>query len=256
MSERIRNILRWAYFPYTWLVVAPFLAVSTMAWGVVAVLLCLVSPRLAFYCGVIWSWCICRMNFTCVSVNGRANVEPGRAYVIMSNHQSHFDALVFYGHFGAQFRWVLKDELRRVPGLGWYCVAGGHIFVDRSDHEKAIASLKAAKPLTEGGISVMFFPEGTRSRDGRLGQLKKGGFMMAMGMSLPILPVSISGSRHILPGKRMMLLPGHVRIQIHSPIDTTKYGVDGRDQLMADVRASIGAGLTPWERGESGNVPE
>jgi 1-acyl-sn-glycerol-3-phosphate acyltransferase len=247
-GEGRRRILRWIYFPWVWLVFAPYLLVSTVAWGIFAVLLCVFSPRLAFHCGTIWSWCLCRLNFMWVSVAGRQNVVEGQSYVILSNHQSHFDILAFYGHWGRQFRWVMKEELRKVPGLGWYCWAGGHIFIDRSDRQKAIASLQAARPKLKNGVSVMMFPEGTRSRDGRLREFKKGGFMMALDLGLPILPVTISGSRHVLPGKQLWLLPGRVRIRVHPPIDPAAYGPEGRDRLMADVRAAIASGLSDWER--------
>lgn len=249
-GERRRNILRWIYFPYKWLVYIPFLAVSTLVDGIIAVLICLVSPRAAFHMGTFWSWVLCRMNFSWVSIKGRENAKKGQSYVVMSNHQSHFDILAFYGHWGRQFRWVIKKELRKVPGLGWYCAAGGHIFIDRSDRQKAIESLMAAKPRLKGGVSVMFFPEGTRSDNGRMREFKKGGFMMALDLGLPILPVSISNSRHVLPNKTLKLLPGHIRIKIHPPIDTSKYSVETREQLMADVRAVIASGLTDWERAE------
>jgi 1-acyl-sn-glycerol-3-phosphate acyltransferase len=237
------------YAPYVWLVFFPFLVATTLFWGLAAVLVSLVSRRVAFHCGTIWAWCLCWMNFTRVRVTGREHARPGQSYVIMSNHQSHFDILAFYGHWGRQFRWVMKQELRRVPGLGWGCAAVGHIFIDRSERTRAIASLKAAERLLDGGVSVMIFPEGTRSRDGRMRPFKKGGFMMALDMGLPILPVSISGSRHVLPGRSRLLLPGRVRIQVHAPIDVAGRPPEERDRLMAEVVTVIRSGLSPWERG-------
>jgi len=250
-DDRLRRALRWVYMPWTWLVFIPYLAVSTLLWGIIAVVICIFSPRLAFHCGTIWSSCLCRVNFTSVRVKGRGRVKEGQSYVIMSNHQSHFDILAIYGHWGRQFRWVLKEDLRKIPGLGWYCAAGGHIFIDSRSREKAIAGLMAAKPLLDGGISVIIFPEGTRSPDGRIGDFKKGCFMMALDMGLPILPVSISGSHHVLPNKTLKFLPGKIRIQSHEPIEATAYGPERRDQLMADVRAAIAGGVNPWERGTS-----
>lgn len=85
--------------------------------------------------------------------------------------------------------------------------------------------------------------------DGRIGDFKKGGFMLALDLSLPILPVSISGSHHVLPNKSLKLMPGKIRIQIHEAIEATAYGPERRDQLMADVKAAISGGLSPWERG-------
>ena len=243
------RILRTLFSPYTALVCVPWLAISTLVFGVIAVLIALISPRVAFHCGTVWAWLLCRLAFTRVRLGGRDQADPGRSYIIMSNHQSHFDVLAWYGHWGRQFRWVIKQELRKIPGLGWYCAAGGHLFIDRSSKQRAIESLMAARPLLKGGTSVMIFPEGTRSKDGRLQSFKKGGFMMALQMGLPILPVSISGTHKVLPGRSLLLLPGQVTITVHPPIDTAAYGVERRDELMADVRRSIASGLTEWEQG-------
>jgi 1-acyl-sn-glycerol-3-phosphate acyltransferase len=247
-GERARDLLRWLYTPYVVLVFVPFLAVTTIFWGVAAVLTSFVSRNVAFHCGTVWAWCLCLANFTRVRVRGRDHAAPGQSYVIMSNHQSHFDILAFYGHWGRQFRWIMKQELRRVPGLGWGCAAVGHIFVDRSDREKAIASMRAAEPLLAGGVSVMIFPEGTRSRDGRMRAFKKGGFMMALEMGLPILPVSISGSRHVLPGHSLRLLPGRVDITVHPPITVAGRSREDRERLMDEVASVIRAGLSEWEQ--------
>ena len=251
-GETRRNVLRWLYLPYAWLVFIPFLAVSTIFWGTMAVLTSLVSQRLAFHCGTVWSFCLCLVNFTWVRVRGRQHLVPGQSYVIVSNHQSHFDILAFYGFFGRQFRWVMKQELRKVPGLGWGCAAVGHIFIDRADRERAIASLNAAREKLKGGVSVMFFPEGTRSRDGRMRPFKKGGFVMALEMGLPILPVTISGSRRVLPGHTLRLLPGRVDITIHPPIPVAGRTLESRDELMQRTREVVRSALTPWEREEPG----
>jgi 1-acyl-sn-glycerol-3-phosphate acyltransferase len=248
-GETRRAVLRWLYVPYCVLCFVPFLAATTIFWGIAAVLTSLVSQRLGFHCGTVWAWCLCRANLTWVRVRGREHAKPGQSYVIMSNHQSHFDVLAFYGHWGRQFRWIMKEELRKVPGLGWGCAAVGHIFVDRSDREKAIASMRAAGSRLEKGVSVMIFPEGSRSRDGRMQPFKKGGFMMALELGLPILPVSISGSRHVLPGHTTRLLPGNVRITVHEPIDVASRSLEDRARLMDEVAAVIRSGLTPWEQG-------
>ncbi len=247
-NEKRRNFYRWIYLPYSWMIFMPFLALTTLMFGSIAALIAKFSPRMAFHCGTIWSWLLCRVNFTHVRLTGRHNAVRGRSYIIMSNHQSHFDIPAFYGHWGRQFRWVIKEELRKTPGLGWYCKAGGHIFVDRSSHKSAIQSLQKAKSMLQGGTSVMFFPEGTRSKDGRMQTFKKGGFMLALSLELPILPVSISGSRHVLPGKTLKLLPGKVDIRIHQPIDPTMYGPDRRAELIEEVRNVIASGLTLWEQ--------
>ncbi len=237
------GLVRVAYAPYSTLIFTPFLGISTLFWGATAWAVAQRNPHLAFHCGTIWAWCLCRANFTSVKVIGREQARPDQSYIIMCNHQSHFDALAFYGHWGRQFRWVMKQELRKVPGLGPACEAIGHIYIDRSDRQKAIASLEAARDRLEPGVSVLFFPEGSRSRDGSLGEFKKGGFIMAQTMGLPILPVTITGSQRVLPSQSLSLLPGRICIRVHRPIDTASYGEDERDRLMEDVRAAIASGL-------------
>jgi 1-acyl-sn-glycerol-3-phosphate acyltransferase len=236
--------LRWLYAPYAWLVYFPVVALSTAFLGTLAMFVSLLSPRAAFHVGTFWSWLLCVLNFTSVTMKGRENAARNQSYIIMANHQSHFDIPAFYSRFRRQFRWVLKKELAGIPFLGWYCVYGKHIVIDRSDREKALVSLKNAKSILQNGVSVLFFPEGTRSKTGELQEFKKGGFMMALDLGLPILPVSILGSRRVLPKKSLRLLPGRIFIQVHPPIDTLAVGADGRDSLMEKVRAAIASGLS------------
>ncbi len=133
-----------------------------------------------------------------------------------------------------------------MPFLGWGCAAIGHIFVDRSNSRRAYASLEAAKPRLVGGVSVLFFPEGTRSEDGRLGRFKKGGFMMAKQLGFPILPLSISGASAILPKGCLFPRPGTIRITIHPPVDPRDVADDA--EFVERVRATIAGGLSPEER--------
>ena len=249
-GQRRRDLLRPFFQIINFGFIIPFLAVWTVGLSILSMPVALFSRRAQFHIGTLWAWVMCRVALTPVSIVGQDNADPDASYVLMSNHQSHFDVLAFYGHYGRQFRWVLKEELRNVPGLGWFCAAGGHLFIDRSSREKAIASLKRAAPLLKGGISVMIFPEGTRSTSGRMLPFKKGGFMMALDLGLPILPVSISGSRHVLPNKTLWVLPSKIEITIHEPVQTAEYGLERRDELMAEVRRRIASGLSDWERAE------
>jgi len=249
-DDKHLRILRWLYVPWAWLVFIPYLGVSTALFGSLAFLVSFINEFASFHVGTIWAWLLCRANFMWVVVRGRRNHDRRQSYIMMCNHQSHIDVPSIYGNLGANFRWVIKMELRKIPIFGAAVDRMGHIYIDRSDREAAIASLNAVKPKMVNGKSILFFPEGTRSRDGRIQPFKKGGFVMAQDMGLPILPISISGTHRILPGKSFKLLPGIARITIHEPIDTTRYGQEDRDRLMADVRAAISSGLPPYERGE------
>ena len=129
------------------------------------------------------------------------------------------------------------------------CTLGGLLRLPRA-FLQSWRILRRWRQLLQEGLSLIIFPEGTRSPDGRMGELKKGGFMMALEMGLPILPVSISGTRHILPSHALRLLPGRVDITVHEPIDVSGYSVERREHLMRDVAAAIRSGLSPWEQGE------
>lgn len=233
--------MRWLFAPWMLLVFFPVVLLTTTLWGLLAVTVSLASQRVGFYCGTIWAWCLCWASFVRVRVTGREHAPRGTSHVFLVNHQGDYDILALYGFLGRQFRWVMKQELRKVPFLGWGCAAIGHIFVDRSNPRAAIASLDAAKPRLAGGISVLFFPEGTRSLDGRLLPFKKGGFQMARQLELPIVPVAISGSARILPKGCIFPRPGTIEIRILEPIPAT----EARDleHAMATTRERIVAGL-------------
>jgi 1-acyl-sn-glycerol-3-phosphate acyltransferase len=234
--------VRWLFLPWTVLVFYPFLLVTTAAWGCIAIAIASFSQRTAFHCGTLWAKCLAWVSWVRIRVEGRENARPGQSYVILTNHQGDYDVLALYGYLHLQFRWVIKQELRKVPFLGWACAAIGHIFIDRSNSQRAIASLEAAKPRLAGGVSVLFFPEGTRTPDGRLGPFKKGGFAMARQLGLPILPVSLSGSWEILPKGCLVPRPGTIRVRIHPPVAPSDFAAD--DALMAAVRTAIASGIT------------
>ncbi len=240
-AQAWRDPLRWLFVPWTVLVTWPWIVVSTTVNGALAVTLSAVSQRLGFYAGVVWARSLNWATWVRVRVAGRELVQPRQSYVIMSNHQGAYDILALYGFLNLQFRWVMKQELRRVPFLGWGCAAIGHIFVDRGNSSRAIASLETAKRRLAGGVSVLFFPEGTRSDDGRLLPFKKGGFAMARQLNLPILPVSIAGSWRILPKACLFPRPGTVRVRFHAPIDPHDF--PETEELIGRVRAAIESGL-------------
>jgi 1-acyl-sn-glycerol-3-phosphate acyltransferase len=234
-----------AYQPYKYLVLLPFLTATTILLGTLTVVLSLVAnpSTVSRICGVTWAWLNARATPIRVKVHGRRSIDPGQSYVIVANHRSHYDVFVLYGWLGIDFKWVMKAELRRIPGLGIGCEKVGHIFIDRSDHQAAMRSLEEAKRKITGGTSVIFFPEGTRSRKGELGRFKKGAFRMAKDLQLPILPVTVLGTREILPPGGFDVLPGTAELWIHEPIPAEE--VDRQDviELMERARAAIATAL-------------
>lgn len=241
----MRKALHILYQPYKWFVFVPCLVISTLFLGALAIgIASLVNPRLASRtCAVGWSRLNAFLTPMLISVRGRHNIDKRQSYVIVSNHLSHYDIFVLYGWLGIDFKWVMKKELRDLPALGPACEKIGHIYIDRSNREAAIASLEEAKKRIVNGTSVLFFPEGTRSRTGRMGDFKKGAFIMALDLGLPILPITIHNTDKILPPNSTDLFPGRASMVVHEPIDVSEYDRERLGELMTAVREVIQAGL-------------
>ena len=241
----MKKLLHILYQPYKWLVFVPWLVISTLVLGAIAIgIASFVSPRLASRtCAVGWSRLNAFLTPMLISVRGRHHIDRKQSYVIVSNHLSHYDIFLLYGWLGIDFKWVMKKELRDLPALGPACDKMGHIYIDRSDREAAIASLEEAKKRIANGTSVLFFPEGTRSQTGEMRDFKKGAFVMAADLGLPILPITIRNTHKILPPNSTDLFPGRAGMVIHEPIEVSGYGKERLGELMTTVREVIQAGL-------------
>jgi 1-acyl-sn-glycerol-3-phosphate acyltransferase len=239
------------YQPYKWLVFAPLMGLVTTVFASLAVVMVFFasSRAVARITGVPWARILARLIPMRVRVEGREHVDPRQSYILVSNHQSQCDILVLYGWLGIDFKWVMKQELRRVLGIGVACERLGHIFIDRFDHASALATLESAKTKIVDGTSVIFFPEGTRSRDGKLRPFKKGAFRMAVDLGLPILPLTVTGTRDVLPTGTRDLMPGSVRLIIHPPVAVDGLGGNHCARLSAEVREIIASGLPPSAAG-------
>lgn len=193
-----------------------------------------------------WASRVIRNAEILITVRGRENVERGKTYVLMSNHQSHYDVPVLYYVLGPKMRMVAKKELFDLPVFGRAIRSVGMVEVDRKDSEKAIASLEDAKRQLGSGTNIWIAPEGTRSPTGDLLPFKKGGFVIAMATGAPILPISIQGTRDVLRAKGVRSRSGvEVSVTIHPAIDSSRFANDkaGRDALVAEVRRAIETGL-------------
>ncbi|NQY84438.1 MAG: 1-acyl-sn-glycerol-3-phosphate acyltransferase [Alcanivorax sp.] len=229
------------FFIYSWFIFVPLMLLATVVAG--AVCQCLVPflgpRRVARLSAVPWARLGLLLSGVQVRVHGLENVDPSRSYVIVANHLSQYDIWVLYGHLEQDFRWVMKQELRRVPVIGVCCAMLGHVFIDRRDRASALASLEQAKQRLTGGTSILFFPEGTRSRSGELRPFKKGAFRMAQDLDLPILPVTIIGTREILPADSLRMHPGTVDLTVHAPVAVTGKDDAAVEDAMARSRAAI-----------------
>lgn len=225
---------------------------ATIILGIAAIAVAYTTRRTdwAHLVGRLWG----NVNLWCtgvkVKMEGLENIDPNRAYVYASNHQSSFDILALLGRLPVQFRWLAKEELFRVFVFGPAMKAIGYIPINRTDRRKSFESINRAAAGIRNGTSVVIFPEGTRSVDGVLQDFKKGGFILAIKSQQPIVPISISGSFPILSKSGGWVVhPGTIRITIGRPIPTEGCSTKDRDMLMEKVRHAIREHLTQREGG-------
>lgn len=193
-----------------------------------------------------WSSRIVRRASIELHVAGVEHATADESFVIMSNHQSLYDVPVIYQALHRRIRMVAKKELFRVPLWGRAMQRAGFIALDRHNRERSRETLLASADVLHTGTSIWIAPEGTRSRTGELGEFRKGGFHLALQSGCRILPVSIAGTRAVLPAKGARITDGcRVDVTIHEPLDPKPYGEARRDELIAAVRRSIASGLPP-----------
>jgi 1-acyl-sn-glycerol-3-phosphate acyltransferase len=257
------------YTAYKWIFIAPFLVFSTAVFGSAIIIVSFLgAPDFASRIfGPIWAKLNTTVSFIDVKTTGLEHIVPGQSYVVVANHQSLIDIYLLYGFLGMDIKWVMKQELRTVPVLGLACEMMGHVIIDRSNTAAALASMDRARGKIKEGMSVVFFAEGTRSRNGELMPFKKGAFRMAQALNLPILPITIHNTLGILPSDTLDLRPGRAWMTIGKPIeisglktfreeakvsgdgeepsppDNAKISIKSLDNLMAEVRRSISSNL-------------
>jgi 1-acyl-sn-glycerol-3-phosphate acyltransferase len=191
-----------------------------------------------------WSARLVRLAEMQLEVHGLERVPTSETFVVMSNHQSHYDVPVLFQTFPRTLRMVAKKELYAIPVFGRAMRAAEFIEVDRGDHARAKESLRLAAERLRSGINVWIAPEGTRSVDGSLGTFKKGGFLLAYETRTRILPVTIVGTRNVLAAHSLQIRRGQrVHVTFHAPIDPSRFGWDRRDELVDAVRRTIASAL-------------
>lgn len=191
-----------------------------------------------------WSKAIVERAHIQLRVRGLEHAPAGESFVVMSNHQSLYDVPVIYQSLGRRIRMVAKQELFRVPIWGRAMRRAGFIALDRQSRERSRETLLASAGALQGGTSIWIAPEGTRSKDGRLGEFRKGGFHLALQSGCRILPISIAGTRAVLPAKGARITDGcAVDVVVHAPVDPRPFGDARREQLIAQVRGAIASAL-------------
>ncbi|MCL2102995.1 MAG: 1-acyl-sn-glycerol-3-phosphate acyltransferase [Syntrophorhabdaceae bacterium] len=183
--------------------------------------------------------CVMWMFRVKVEASGLSRIDPDKGYVFMSTHTGHLDTPALAIVLPQPLFWVFKKELAKIPIFGWALLAMGQIMIDRSDARQARESMNIAGEEMTGDMSVIIYPEGTRSKDGKLQPLKKGGFRIALGTGLPIVPVRVLGSHELLPAGAITVRPGRVVVELFDPIPMEGKTVADIPDLMEQVKAAF-----------------
>lgn len=184
-----------------------------------------------------WANSILWVSRVKITVSGAEKLDPDRSYIYMPNHQSNADIPLLLGRLPVQFRWLAKAELFKIPIFGRAMRGVGYISIDRSNRKSAFESLARAARTIRNGTSVLIFPEGTRSRDGRILPFKKGGFVLSVDSGVPIVPIIIRGTRDIIPKGHFLIRPAPVTMEILDPVETADYTRKTKDQLLERIRS-------------------
>ncbi len=184
------------------------------------------SRTVLFFCGI-------KVHF-----EGLENIDWDKNYVIAGNHLSLMDIPPFIAYFPGKLRWVFKQELASIPIFGWI-ISIVHISVDRKNRKKSIKSFKNAREKLKKGVSVIIFPEGTRSLTGNVGEFKKGAFIFAIENQIDVAPYAIYGSREVLPPNSTKIEPGEIFISFRKPVSSKNMTYDDRNNLLEKTRNVI-----------------
>lgn len=179
-----------------------------------------------YYPAHYWSKLMCWITFVRVTVVGRENIDKNTSYVFVANHQGAYDIFVVYGFLGHSFRWMMKKNLKKIPFVGFACDKGGHIFVDNSSPAAVKKTMDAAHQRLQKGLSLVVFPEGSRSWNGKMNKFKKGAYQLAVQCNLPVVPITIDGAFEVMPRFKKLPVWGHIKLTIHKPILAPEGGHD------------------------------
>lgn len=245
--------MKYLYRIYQLLIALPLIAVYTLITSLMVTIGCTVGNGhfWGYYPGKWWAQFIIRILLLPVKVEGRENLVKGQSYVFVANHQGAFDIFLIYGFLSRNFKWMMKRQLRQMPFVGKACESAHHIFVDKRGASKIRETYDRARQTLQGGMSLVVFPEGARSFTGHMGVFKRGAFMLADDIELPVVPLTINGSFDIMPRTRdMKWVVWHpLRLTIHKPILPVGKGADNIKYLEQESYKVVMSGLEEQYQG-------
>ena len=196
--------------------------------------------KLMSFIAINWSKIILKVGKINFNINGLKNIDLRKNYFFVPNHESALDIPLVFASIPMHVVSVAKIELSRIPFFGWSMIAGGHFFVDRSNHKKAMRSIEKARiSMNKNPRSVFLFPEGTRSLDGKVGRFKKGGLKLAIDLGVPIVPVGIVGTNQFQSNLKKGLNIGNIELNIGKPIQTKKIKEKELISFVEELRKKV-----------------
>lgn len=228
------------YRIYQFLIMMPLMLVATILAALVTIIGCaLGGGRLwGYWPAHIWGRVFCWLTLVRVTVEGRENIDRKTSYVFVANHQGAYDIFSIYGYLNHNFRWMMKAALRSIPLVGYACEVSRQVYVDKSSPSALRHTMDRAEKLLSGGMSIVVFPEGARTWDGKMKPFKRGAFLLAQEFSLPVVPITIDGAFDVMPRFKKLPRWGRIRITIHRPIHPEAGGHD-MARLIEDSHEAI-----------------
>ncbi|HHT29641.1 MULTISPECIES: lysophospholipid acyltransferase family protein [Petrimonas] len=244
----MKLVKRVILFLYQWLIFAPIFIVITM---LTALTVMAFAPLFGSrFWGYVpprwWSRLTCWLALCRIKSHGHEHLDPRQSYVFVANHQGAFDIFLIYGFLNQNIKWVQKASLRKIPLVGLASEMAGHVFVDNSSAAARVNTIKEAEKKIINGVSIMLFPEGARTRTGKMGRFKRGAYQIAYDLKLPIVPLTLNGPFDVMKRGSLRLNPNRLELIIHKPISTENLSEEDIPALIEETREIIHADL--WER--------
>lgn len=241
----MKKISRIFYFIYQWFIAGPIFVVATFITAIITAIGCMLGNRdfWGYWPPKLWAQFTCTIFLMRVKVIGRENLDKNTSYVFVANHQGAYDIWSIYGYLGHNFKWLMKKELEKIFAVGWACKWAGHVFVDDSSISGIKETIANSEKTLQHGMSLMIFPEGSRSWDGKMIPFKRGAFMLAAEFKLPVVPVTIDGSFRAMPRYTYNMTPTTITLTIHKPIYPGEKGFNTK-RLLSQCTEEIQSALS------------
>lgn len=233
------------YFLYQTILFLPLFLIVTILTALVTILGCALgnSAFWGYYPGRVWSKIVCVLSLVPVEVRGREHIRKDVSYIFVANHQGAFDIFLIYGYLNHNFKWMMKKTLRSLPFVGKACEQAGHIYVDDSGAKGVRKTIEQCESALRNGVSLVVFPEGSRTLTGKMGRFKKGAFQLASEMKLDVVPLTIEGPFKIMKRGTYWIYPHKMVLTIHPPMRIDQDAENGVIELMHRSRAVIAESL-------------